>query len=58
MIALVLLASHHADPCHPADDGVLPAICLHHLLREEEIGFVIVPVVVVRDQEGCHEFGF
>lgn len=50
-------ASHHADTPHTADDGVLLAVCLHHLLREEEIGFVIVPVIVVWDQVGCHKFG-
>lgn len=50
-------ASYHADPRHPADDGVLLAVCLHHLLREEEIGFVVVPVIIVWDQVGCHKFG-
>lgn len=50
-------ASYHADPHHPADDGVLLAVCLHHLLREEEIGFVVVPVIIVWDHVGCHKFG-
>lgn len=50
-------ASYHADTPHTADNGMLLAVCLHYLLREEEIGFVIVPVIIVWDQVGCHKFG-
>lgn len=44
-----------ADPSHSAVDPPVPLAGLHRFLLEEEINFVVVWTVSVRNGEGAHK---
>ena len=57
LITKIAPQTHHTDPPYTAKDGTSFAVRFGWLLSEEEVNFVIIPIIIVWDQISSNKLG-